>query len=49
VQKVKFEATVDDEELMRIKELAILSLGKLFKETKDAKGMEILFILEIKS
>jgi hypothetical protein len=28
----------DDEEAIRIKESAILLLGKVFKETKDAKG-----------
>jgi hypothetical protein len=37
---VKLEAKVDDEESIRIKESAILSLGKVFKETKDAKGMK---------
>ncbi|CAF3351128.1 unnamed protein product [Rotaria sp. Silwood1] len=36
---VKLEAKVDDEESIRIKESAILSLGKVFKETKDAKAL----------
>ena len=31
---------MDDEESIRIKESAILLLGKVFKETKDAKGMK---------
>ena len=31
----------DDEESVRIKESALLTLGKLFKEIKDAKGMSI--------
>jgi hypothetical protein len=30
--------TPDDEEAVRIKESALLALGRLFKETKDAKG-----------
>ena len=37
---VKLEAKADDEEPIRIKESAILALGKLFKETKDAKGIK---------
>jgi hypothetical protein len=37
---VKLETKADDEEPVRIKETAILTLGRLFKETKDAKGKE---------
>ncbi|CAF3014065.1 unnamed protein product [Rotaria socialis] len=36
---VKLEVKVDDEESIRIKESAMLSLGKVFKETKDAKAL----------
>jgi exoribonuclease R len=38
---VKLQVNVDDEESVRIKESALLALGKLFKEIKDAKGMRI--------
>lgn len=38
---VKIEVSADNEDSIRIKETAILTLGKLFKETKDAKGKEI--------
>ncbi len=37
---VKLEVKVDDEESARIKESALLALGKLFKETKNAKGIK---------
>ncbi len=37
---VKLETKDDDEEPVRIKETAILALGRLFKEIKDAKGKE---------
>jgi hypothetical protein len=37
------EAKVDDEESIRIKESAILSLGKVLKETTDAKGIKLSF------
>ncbi|CAF5098553.1 unnamed protein product, partial [Rotaria magnacalcarata] len=36
---VKLEVKVDDEESIRIKESAMLSLGKVFKETKDATAL----------
>ena len=36
---VKLETKVDYEELVRIKESAILAIVRLFKETKDAKGL----------
>jgi hypothetical protein len=35
---VKLEVKADDDESVRIKESAILLLGKVFNETKDAKG-----------
>ena len=38
---MKLEAKPDDEESVRIKESAILALGRVFKETKDAKGMKM--------
>jgi len=41
---VKLEVKIDDEESIRIKESAILSLGKVFQQTKDAKGRKISFI-----
>lgn len=40
---VKLEVKADDEESLRIKEVSILSLGKVFQETKDAKGIKIVF------
>lgn len=36
---VKLQVNVDDEESVRIKESALLALGKLFKEIKDAKAL----------
>jgi hypothetical protein len=42
---VKIEAKADDEEPIRIKESAILALGKLFKETKDAKGIKLILCI----
>jgi hypothetical protein len=43
---VKLDVKGDDEDLARIKESAILAIGKLFKETKDAKGIKL--VLSIK-
>lgn len=37
---VKLDVKDDDEEATRIKESAILNLGRVFKETKDAKGKQ---------
>jgi 26S proteasome regulatory subunit N6 len=34
----QLDTTIDNEESVRIKESAILALGRVFKETKDAKG-----------
>ena len=41
---VKLQTKSEDEESIRIKESAVLTLGKLFKETKDAKGMKNSFL-----
>ena len=43
---VKLEVKEDEEESARIKESAILALGKLFKETKDAKGNKSLIFFQ---
>ncbi|CAF4266774.1 unnamed protein product, partial [Rotaria sordida] len=37
---VKLEVIVDNEDSVRIKETAVLTLGRLYKETKDAKGIK---------
>ncbi|CAF0789637.1 unnamed protein product [Rotaria sordida] len=36
---VKLEVIVDNEDSVRIKETAVLTLGRLYKETKDAKAL----------
>jgi len=40
---IKLDVKDDDEEGVRIKESAILNLGRVFKETKDAKGTMVIF------
>lgn len=37
---VQLNVKAEDEDAIRIKESAILSLGKVFNETKDAKGRQ---------
>ncbi|CAF4388991.1 unnamed protein product [Rotaria sordida] len=45
---VKLEVIVDNEDSVRIKETAVLTLGRLYKETKDAKGIKIDFFFLLK-